>query len=82
MQRSEYYISEKTDGVRYLLVSVASSNAISTSSTGDATVGTCVLVDRKMNCYAVQGGEALAAVFGIGTVLDGKQANLCTSLTI
>ncbi|KAG5188928.1 hypothetical protein JKP88DRAFT_353262 [Tribonema minus] len=62
VQGGAYFISEKTDGVRYLLV---------VTEEGEGG-GACVLVDRKMGCFAVAGGAALAKVFGAGTVLDGE----------
>ncbi|CAM9213255.1 unnamed protein product [Chrysoparadoxa australica] len=62
LQRGDYFISEKTDGVRYLMVSIrdAQDNAV------------CALIDRSMNVYSVLGGEELAKVVKVGTVLDGE----------
>ncbi|CAM9426379.1 unnamed protein product [Ascophyllum nodosum] len=62
VQRGAYFVAEKTDGVRYLMLSVP-------AGTG---VDTCVLVDRSMNVFHVVGGTFLAEVLGPGTVLDGE----------
>lgn len=61
VQRGSYYIAEKTDGVRYLMIAVP-------GPSGD----TCVLVDRAMNVFRVTGGGFLAEVLGMGTILDGE----------
>lgn len=61
VQRGSYYIAEKTDGVRYLMLAVP----------GPAG-NTCVLVDRSMNVFRVTGGAFLAEVLGMGTILDGE----------
>lgn len=61
VQRGSYYIAEKTDGVRYLMLAVPGPSG-----------KTCVLVDRSMNVFRVTGGAFLAEVLGIGTILDGE----------
>lgn len=61
VQRNSYYVAEKTDGVRYLMISVLGSAG-----------ATCVLVDRSENVFKVDGGAFLAEVLGTGTVLDGE----------
>lgn len=62
VQRGAYFIAEKTDGVRYLMMSVPA------PSGGE----TCVLVDRSMNAFQVAGGGFLAGCLGSGTILDGE----------
>ena len=64
VQRGAYFIAEKTDGVRYLMMAVP----------GPAAAGgeTCVLVDRSMNAFQVAGGGFLAGCLGSGTILDGE----------
>ena len=52
-----YYVAEKSDGVRYLMVS---------------TKNTCVLVNRVNESFSVYGGSFLHKVLGEGTVLDGE----------
>lgn len=61
VQRGSYFIAEKTDGVRYLMMAVP-------GPAGE----TCVLVDRSMNVFQVNGGGFLAACLGSGTILDGE----------
>lgn len=61
VQRGSYFVAEKTDGVRYLMVVVSG-----------LAGGTCVLVDRSMNVFQVAGGAFLAELLGVGTVLDGE----------
>jgi len=58
---AEYWVAEKTDGVRYLLAVV--------SVEGKAHA---VFVDRKMDCYTAPGMDVFAACFPAGTVLDGE----------
>lgn len=65
VQRGSYFVAEKTDGVRYLMMVVP---APAGSPGGD----TCVLVDRSMNAFRVSGGGFLAGVLGRGTILDGE----------
>eukprot|EP00903_Cladosiphon_okamuranus_P014342 g13316.t1 len=62
VQRGSYFIAEKTDGVRYLMM------AVQAPAGGE----TCVLVDRSMNVFRVDGGGFLAGCLGIGTILDGE----------
>jgi len=64
VQTSEcgYFVTEKTDGVRQLLVAVNS---------GEAGAGTeCVLVDRKSQIKMLNGGGHMSLPHG--TVLDGE----------
>lgn len=63
VQRGSYFIAEKTDGVRYLMMTVPAPRG------GGET---CVLVDRSMNVFRVTGGGFLAGILGSGTVLDGE----------
>lgn len=64
VQRGSYFIAEKTDGVRYLMMTVPGP----AGSPGE----TCVLVDRSMNVFQVTGGGFLAGILGSGTILDGE----------
>jgi hypothetical protein len=71
LQQGDYVISEKTDGVRYLLVCV---------NDGTDTPSAC-LVDRSMNCFRIAGDAALAGALQIGTVLDGELVHNLTKNT-
>lgn len=53
----EYFVSEKTDGVRYFLVVAG---------------GTAVLVDRSNSPFTTSGLEPLTLLLPEGTVLDGE----------
>lgn len=57
VQSREYYVTEKTNGERYLLVSVE---------------GAAVLVDRRMQTWKLHDGAVLSGALGAGTVLDGE----------
>ncbi|EEY67585.1 uncharacterized protein PITG_18416 [Phytophthora infestans T30-4] len=57
VQSREYFVSEKTDGVRYFLVVAG---------------GTTVLVDRSNAAFAASGLDLLKLVLPEGTVLDGE----------
>jgi len=61
--RKNYYVTEKTDGIRYLLYVVAD----------PATKGpVAVLMDRKGAIFKIPGSAAVGEALGIGTVLDGE----------
>jgi len=64
VQRESYMVSEKTDGIRYLLTCVASPEA------GKPPVA--VLLDRKFKAWTMEGMEEIGAALGVGTVLDGE----------
>ncbi|KAM9970073.1 hypothetical protein ACTFIW_008006 [Dictyostelium discoideum] len=57
VQNNEYFVSDKTDGIRYMLL---------IDHTG------CYLVDRKFDFYQIQGFDILVTLFGEGTLLDGE----------
>ncbi|TMW60323.1 hypothetical protein Poli38472_000365 [Pythium oligandrum] len=57
VKEREYYVSEKTDGVRYFLVVAG---------------GTTVLVDRSNTAFTTSGMDLLRLVLPEGTVLDGE----------
>ncbi|DAZ94308.1 TPA: hypothetical protein N0F65_012077, partial [Lagenidium giganteum] len=57
VKKREYYVSEKTDGVRYFLVVAG---------------GTTVLVDRSNSPFTTSGLDLLNLVLPEGTVLDGE----------
>lgn len=69
VQSMPYYVAEKTDGVRYLMLSIPIEGG-----------KTCVLVDRSSNVFKVEGGEFIAEILGVGTILDGELVHNRTSM--
>lgn len=65
VKRSRYFVTEKSDGVRMLLVVVMSPEGKPVA----------VAMDRSMSLQAVAGGELIGSVLGEGTVLDGEMVN-------
>ena len=57
IQSMEYFVAEKTDGVRYLMMALNK---------------TCVLVDRSDKVFRLEGGRELVNLLGSGTILDGE----------
>lgn len=58
LQRStSYRIAEKTDGVRYLMMTIQN---------------TCVLIDRSKQVFKVDGGQFLYKILGEDTIIDGE----------
>lgn len=64
VQSSDYYVTEKSDGVRYLLYTVPE------SSRGGGLVA--VLVDRSKAIFKFRGSDAVGRALGPGCVLDGE----------
>ncbi|CAN0403980.1 unnamed protein product, partial [Discosporangium mesarthrocarpum] len=62
VQSLPYFVAEKTDGVRYLMMALSSRSGTQTA----------VLVDRSMSLFKVAGGEYIGRVLGMGTILDGE----------
>ena len=60
--KSTYFVTEKTDGVRYLLYVLKSS----------ADIPTAVLLARDKKFYAIRGGTEIASALGMDTILDGE----------
>jgi len=61
--RKNYFVTEKTDGIRYLLYVVAD----------PVTKGpVAVLMDRKGAVFKIPGSAAVGEALGVGTVLDGE----------
>lgn len=67
VQSGEYYVSEKTDGVRYFLVVAG---------------GTSALIDRSNMPFTAPGMNLLNMVLPEGTVLDGELVVSCFSLSV
>ena len=63
VQKNNYYIAEKTDGVRYLLY------VIEQPGTGHPMA---VLMDRKGALFTLTGSKTLGSALGVNTVLDGE----------
>ena len=81
VQRCGYFLTEKSDGVRYLLY-VVDDNAVKTkvgarvlapaAAEGLAVAPVAVMQDRGRTAYRVAGARALGQALGHGTVLDGE----------
>jgi len=67
LEREDYFVTEKSDGVRYLLYVVRSGH-----SSGAAGAVTAVFVDRAGNHFRPPGADAIAKGLKAGTVLDGE----------
>ncbi len=63
VMRNSYFVTEKTDGVRYLLY------AVPDPITGNPVA---VVVDRKGSIFSIPGSAAIGQALGVGTVLDGE----------
>jgi len=59
---ADYWVAEKTDGVRYLMVIAGV----------DGRGQQAVLVDRKMECYLLPGMDFYSRSFERNTILDGE----------
>lgn len=68
VQKSDYFITEKSDGIRYLLYVVPPPRGV---SNGDADA-VAVLVDRSRTVFKFRGCEAVGRALGVGVVLDGE----------
>lgn len=70
VQRNGYFLTEKSDGVRYLLYVVASGGAV----VGGAEAGqpVAVLMDRACHVFNMHGSAVIGAALGVGAVLDGE----------
>jgi hypothetical protein len=67
VQSSDYFVTEKSDGVRYLLYTVPES-----ARGGSGSGVTAVLVDRSKAVFKFRGCEAVGRALGPGCVLDGE----------
>ena len=65
IQSNDYFMTEKSDGVRYLLYVVADP-----SSNDGRPIA--VFLDRSKNIFSFRGSSAVGAALGMGTVLDGE----------
>jgi hypothetical protein len=64
IQSNDYFMTEKSDGVRYLLYVIAEPS--------DDGKLIAVLLDRSKNVFSFRGSSAVGAALGVGTVLDGE----------
>lgn len=81
LQNNDYYCTEKSDGVRFLMYVVNSvglgldiprSNPISSKKQGQGPSPRAVLVDRALSFSDMKGSEVIGEALGVGTVLDGE----------
>lgn len=68
VRRSNYFITEKSDGLRYLLFVVIGGEAGSASPPGPIAV----LMDRSGELSLMPGSAVIGEALGVGTVLDGR----------
>jgi len=62
----DYFVTEKSDGVRYLLY------VVNTAAPGESPKVQAVVMDRAREISLVLGAGALGEALGAGTVLDGE----------
>lgn len=67
--QNEYFVTEKSDGVRYLLY-IVNDSAAGIASTGRSSGATAVFMNRSKEVYRVPGGHQMGKIFKVGTVLD------------
>lgn len=63
IQQGNYYCTEKSDGIRYLLYVITDSKT---------KLPTAILMDRSKKCFKIHGATEIGSSLGIGTVLDGE----------
>jgi mRNA guanylyltransferase len=63
IQQGNYYCTEKSDGVRYLLYVITDSKT---------KLPTAILMDRSKKCFKIHGSIEIGSSLGVGTVLDGE----------
>lgn len=68
IMRSDYFVTEKSDGLRYLLF------VVNSSPPGPGVVArpVAVLMDRANQMVLMNGAFTVGAALGVGTVLDGE----------
>ena len=66
VQKTDYFITEKSDGIRYLLY------VIPPPRSTDPADGIAVLVDRSRTIFKFRGCETVGKALGVGTILDGE----------
>lgn len=66
VQKTDYFITEKSDGIRYLLY------VIPPPRSTDSSDGIAILVDRSRTIFKFRGCEAVGKALGVGTILDGE----------
>lgn len=71
LQRSAYFIAEKTDGVRYLLYVIEDPGHANTGG-GNNNEPLAVLIDRKGAVFNIKGGRTIGAALGKHSVVDGE----------
>ncbi len=67
-----YFLTEKSDGSRYMLYCLAVPMIDKSGGGGGALSYQAVLVDRSGGCYTTIGASLLGESLGRNTVLDGE----------
>jgi hypothetical protein len=78
LQQWKYFITEKSDGIRYLMAVIPSS-AVSASLSPSASSAMAVLMDRAPTFKLPLGASEIGRHLGLGTVLDGELVYNMTS---
>lgn len=74
LQQNKYFVTEKSDGVRYLLFVLPAASVPSVAASAGVGVdgAVAVLMDRSPKLYLPVGAADIGSALGIGTVVDGE----------
>jgi hypothetical protein len=85
LQKDPYFVTEKSDGVRYLLfvLPAAAVPSVAASAGAGADGAVAVLMDRSPKLYLPVGAAETGRALGVGTALDGEIVmNLATKQSV
>ena len=75
LQSNNYFVTEKSDGVRYLMfvLPISAAPSLAAANFADSpSPAVAVLMDRSPKLYLPDGAAEIGRALGIGTVLDGE----------